>query len=110
MVKQGDIIKINFNPQSGHEQAGYRPAVVVSNNYFNRMTKLAMLCPITNSSNDFPLHIDLDERTSTTGRIMCQHLRTLDIESRGYTFVERIPEDILQSVIDVIFAELEQEE
>ena len=39
MVKQGDIIKINFNPQAGHEQAGYRPAVVVSNNFFNKKCK-----------------------------------------------------------------------
>lgn len=107
MVKQGDIIKIDFNPQSGHEQAGYRPAVVVSNNYFNNVTKLAMVCPITNSPNDFPLHIKLDDRTTTTGKIMCQHLRTLDVESRRYVFVEHIPDDILQEIIDIIFAEIE---
>ena len=47
MVKQGDIIKINFNPQAGHEQAGYRPAVVVSNNLFNKITNLTFVCPIT---------------------------------------------------------------
>lgn len=107
MVRQGDIIRINFNPQSGHEQAGYRPAVVVSNNFFNNVTKLAILCPITNSSKDFPLHIALDERTRTTGSIMCQHIRTLDVESRGYSFVEQLPEDILKKVINVVFAEIE---
>lgn len=107
MVRQGDIIKINFNPQSGHEQAGYRPAVVVSNNFFNNVTKLAIVCPITNSSKDFPLHIALDERTRTTGSIMCQHIRTLDVESRGYSFVERLPEDILKKVTNVVFAEIE---
>lgn len=109
MVRQGDIIKINFNPQSGHEQAGYRPAVVVSNNFFNNVTKLAIVCPITNSSKDFPLHIALDECTRTTGSIMCQHIRTLDVESRGYSFVEQLPEDILQKVINVVFAEIEYE-
>lgn len=107
MVKQGDIIKINFNPQSGHEQAGYRPAVVVSNNYFNNVTKLAMVCPITNSPNEFPLHIKLDDRTQTTGSIMCQHLRTLDVNSRGYVFVEKLPDDLLHEVIDIVFAEIE---
>ena len=40
MVKQGTIIKVNFNPQSGHEQAGYRPAIVISNNIFNQKTNL----------------------------------------------------------------------
>ena len=39
MVKQGDIIKVNFNPQAGHEQAGYRPALVISNDFFNQKTK-----------------------------------------------------------------------
>ena len=107
MVTQGDIIKINFNPQSGHEQAGYRPAAVVSNNYFNNVTRLALVCPITNSSNEFPLHIKLDDRTQTTGSIMCQHLRTLDVNSRGYVFVEKIPDDLLREVIDVVFAEIE---
>lgn len=69
MVNQGDIIKINFNPQLGHEQAGYRPALVVSNNFFNENAKLAILCPITNSDNQFPLHIPLDHRTKTKGFI-----------------------------------------
>ena len=49
MVKQGTIIKINFNPQSGHEQAGYRPAVVISNNIFNEKAKLSIVCPIKNN-------------------------------------------------------------
>ena len=67
-----------------------------------------MVCPITNSSNDFPLHIKLDDRTTTTGKVMCQHIRTLDVESRGYTFVECIPCDILQNIIDIIFSEIEE--
>lgn len=108
MVKQGDIIKISFDPQSGHEQAGYRPAVVVSNDFFNNMTKLAIVCPITNSPKDFPLHISLDERTQTTGSILCQHIRTLDVISRGYTIVEKLPDDILQNVLNIVFAEIER--
>ena len=108
MVKQGTIIKINFNPQSGHEQAGYRPALVVSNDFFNEMTKLAIVCPITNTNSSFPLHIPLDDRTKTTGFVLCQHIRTLDINSRGYNVVEQIPNDILKKVIDVVFAEIEQ--
>ena len=44
MVSQGDIIKVSFNPQKGHEQAGYRPAVVISNDFFNQKTNLAILC------------------------------------------------------------------
>lgn len=62
MVRQGIIIKINFNPQAGHEQAGYRPAVVISNNFLNQKARLSIVCPITN--NHFPLHIPLDNRTN----------------------------------------------
>ncbi len=107
MVKQGDIIKVNFDPRSGHEQAGYRPALVVSADIFNTKTKLAIVCPITNTDNHFPLHVPLDERTSTTGVVLCEHVRTLDITARGYRFIESVPKDILEKVIDVLKAEIE---
>lgn len=107
MVKQGEIIKVNLNPQAGHEQAGYRPAVVVSNDFFNLKTGLAIVCPITNTDNKFPLHILLDSRTQTTGVILCEHVRTLDLEARGYKKIETLPQDILQEVIDIIFSEVE---
>lgn len=108
MVKQGTIIKINFNPQSGHEQAGYRPAVVISNNFFNQNAKLSIVCPITNTNNHFPLHIPLDERTKTTGVILCEHIKSLDLNSRTYQEIEELPKDILDRVIDVVYSEIEQ--
>lgn len=107
MVKQGEIIKVSFNPQSGHEQAGYRPAVVVSNDVFNSRTNLVLVCPITNTDNNFPLHVPLDDRTETTGVILCEHIRALDINSRSYRSIEQLPYDILRQVSDIIFAEIE---
>lgn len=109
MVKQGDIIKVNLNPQAGHEQAGYRPAVVVSNDTFNKMARLVILCPITNTKNNFPLHIPLDERTKTTGTVLCEHIRAIDLEARLHIFIEKIPDDILENIIDIVFAEIEKE-
>jgi toxin-antitoxin system, toxin component, mazF family len=108
MVKQGTIIKINFNPQSGHEQAGYRPAVVISNNFFNQKANLSIVCPITNTNNHFPLHIPLDERTKTTGVILCEHIKSLDLNSRTYQEIEELPKDVLDRVIDVVYSEIEQ--
>lgn len=108
MVKQGTIIKINFNPQAGHEQAGYRPAVVISNNIFNEKAKLSIVCPITNTNNHFPLHIPLDERTTTTGVILCEHIKALDLKSRTYQEIEELPKDILKQVIDIVYSEIEQ--
>lgn len=103
MVNQGDIIKINFNPQLGHEQAGYRPALVISNNFFN----VAILCPITTSNNKFPLHIPLDERTQTKVFILCEHLKTVDLNARKHIFVEKIPSDIFKQVYNTVMAEIE---
>ena len=107
MVKQGTIIKINFNPQSGHEQAGYRPAIVISNNIFNEKTKLSIVCPITNTNNKFPLHVPLDSRTKTTGVILCEHLKSLDLNSRTYQIIEELPKDIFKHVLDIVLAEIE---
>ncbi|MFN2102895.1 type II toxin-antitoxin system PemK/MazF family toxin [Finegoldia dalianensis] len=106
MVDQGDIIKINLNPTKGHEQAGYRPALVISNNFFNRKTNLVIACPITNTNNRFPLHIELDNRTQTTGVILCEHIKSLDLASRGYKLVEKVPRDILENVLNVVKSEL----
>lgn len=107
MVNQGDIIKVNFNPQKGHEQAGYRPAVVISNDIFNQKTNLAIVCPITNTNNKFPLHVPLNARLQTTGVVLCEHIRTLDLLARNYIFVEKMPKGLLQKVIDITFAEIE---
>jgi len=107
MVRQGDIIRIDFNPQSGHEQAGSRPAVVISNNFFNEKAKLAIVCSITNTDNSFPLHVKLDSRTKTTGVVLCEHVKSLDINSRTYKVIEEMPKDILENVINVVFSEIE---
>ncbi len=107
MVKQGDIIKVNFNPQAGHEQAGYRPALVISNNFFNQKTNSTIVCPITNTNNRFPLHIPLDDRTETTGMILCEHVKVLDLNARTYRVIEQLPKDLLEKVIEVVFSEIE---
>lgn len=106
MVKQGDIIKVNFDPIKGHEQAGYRPALVISNNLFTKQTNFVIACPISNTSSKFPLHIALDNRTKTTGVILCEHVKALDFESRGYKLIERIPGEILDKVLKVVKSEI----
>ncbi len=68
--QQGDVIYLDFDPQSGHEQKGRRPAIVISNNAFNALSCGALVCPITNTNLGIPLHVQLDSRTKTTGVIM----------------------------------------
>lgn len=107
MVTQGTIIKVNFNPQAGHEQAGYRPAVVISNDIFNQRTNLTIVCPITNTNNHFPLHIPLDERTKTSGVILCEHIKALDLNNRKYQVIEKLPNDIMTKIINIVYSEIE---
>ena len=68
---------------------------------------MTIVCPMTNTNNKFPLHVPLDRRTQTTGVILCEQLRSLDIEACGYHFIEMVPGDILENVIDIVFAEIE---
>jgi mRNA interferase MazF len=110
VVKQGDIIKINFSPTQGHEQAGYRPALVISNNTFNTHTNLLLILPITSSNNRFPLHIPLDQRTKTQGNILCEHIKSIDRNARKVKVIETAPKDLLKKVIAHVQAEFHIEE
>ena len=107
MVKQGNIIWLDFNPQIGHEQKGRRPALVISNDTFNNFSGMAIVCPITNTDKNHPFHVKLNEETKTTGVILCDQARTLDINARKYEFIENIPENIMSEVIDIIYGFIE---
>ena len=109
MVKQGNIIWLNFDPQIGYEQKGRRPALVISNNTFNNFSKMVIVCPITTVDKNHPFHIKLGGQTKTQGVILCDQARTLDINARKYEFIENIPEEILLEVIDIIFGFIEKE-
>ena len=104
MVKQGDIIKINFSPAVGHEQDGYRPAVVVSNDFAISKTNMVYVAPVANTLRFFPLHVALDDRTKTTGEILCEQVKSVDINARPYSIVEHLPGDILEKVLTCIIS------
>lgn len=104
---QGEIVMMNFTPQAGHEQAGRRPALVVSNQSFHRYTRLVIVCPITSKIKDYPMHVRLDERTKIQGEVLCEHVKSLDPQARGAVYVERLPDDILEDVLDRIHMSIE---
>jgi mRNA interferase MazF len=82
---------------------------VVSNEIFNNFSSLIIVCPITTRNKDYPFHIKLDERTKTTGVILCDQVRTLDINVRNYMYIEKLPNDILVEIIDIINGFIETE-
>jgi len=102
--EQGDIVIVNFDPTLGHEQAGLRPALVISKGLYNKNTKQIVVCPITTKARKLPMRIQLDNRTSTQGFIICDQIRTLDINARSPRFSERLPDDILEIVKQTVFA------
>ncbi|GHU95752.1 mRNA-degrading endonuclease [Clostridia bacterium] len=101
-MRQGDIIKLDFNPTVGHEQSGYRPAVVVSSNTFNARLGIRLVCPITRTDRGYPLHIRLDNRTQTTGFIMCEQVKAIDSNARSASVIERLPPDLLEKVVQYV--------
>lgn len=106
VIRQGSIIMVSFSPVSGSEQAGYRPAVVISNETFNENTSFIIVLPITNKDNGFPLHIPIGDSCKTKGFILCEHIRSIDEKSRRIKVVEQLPGDILKKVIALTKAEI----
>ena len=76
--------------------------MVISNEKFYRIFKLAVILPITNNTKDFPFHVLLDDRTNIKGVILCEHLRTVDLEERKYNKVEKLPKNLLEEVLEKV--------
>jgi len=100
--KQGDIVELDFSPIKGREQRGRRPAMVINGEAYYRKTGLLIVCPISNTENNFPLHIELGEKTKTTGSVLTQHIRTIDPEARPVLFIEQSPPETIERVLGSI--------
>lgn len=81
--KKDDILKLSFDPQSGHEQKGWRPELVISNYTFNNATGFAVVCPITNTDRNYPFHILLPETADITGVVMAEQVKSLNYKKRN---------------------------
>ena len=97
--RASDIVLLDFNPQSGHELTKRRPALVISNDAFNKLSGMAFFCPITSTRRDYPLRVGLDSRTKTHGFIACDQLKSLDYIARNCHYLESIPLDIFDVVL-----------
>ena len=101
MVKQGDIIVIDLDPIKGHEQAGYRPALIINNAMHSKNSNMTLICPITNSNRQNIMHVKLTE-TATTGFVLCDQVRAVDLSSRKFKTVETLDHDTLWNVCDIV--------
>ena len=99
--EQGDIVALSFDPQSGHEQKGRRPAVIVSNKVFNQHLGLAFACPITNTKRDFPFHIRV-ESENITGYIMAEQMKSIDYNLRDIKFIEKANQKTMNKILGIL--------
>ncbi len=102
--KRGDFIALTFNPQSGHEQMGRRPALVVSHDLFNKSTGLCIVCPITNTRRDFPFHVPIPDDQEIVGFVMVEQVKSIDFGSRKAKRIGKAPEEVLQEVLSILDA------
>ncbi|MEA3467444.1 MAG: type II toxin-antitoxin system PemK/MazF family toxin [Thermodesulfobacteriota bacterium] len=86
--QRGDIVWTNFNPASGHEQMGKRPALVLSPTPFNKKIKLAMVAPITSRVRGHGFEVALNGK-KVKGVVLCQQVKMIDYTARGIQFVEK---------------------
>ena len=102
--RKGDFVTLTFDPQSGHEQSGRRPALVVSNDLFNEHTGLCIVCPITNTRRDYPFHVSIPDGESVTGVVMVEQVKSLDFEARGMREIGSASASVLDEVLSVLDA------
>jgi len=102
--RKGDFIALTFDPQSGHEQRGRRPALVVSNDLFNRHTGLCIVCPITKTRRDYPFHVRIPEAQEVTGFVMVEQVKSIDFRSRKAKRIGRAPEQVLEEAMSLLDA------
>jgi len=96
---QGDIVWLTFNPQAGHEQAGRRPAAVLSPSAYNSKVGLGIFCPITNQIKGYPFEALIPDGLPISGAILSDQVKCLDWKARQAAFVCKLPEATLDEVL-----------
>ena len=97
--KRGDVVWITLHPQAGHEQAGRRPAVVLSPSAYNGKVGLAILCPITSHAKGYPFEVNIPEGHNVVGVILTDQVKNLDWRARDATRMSHLPPERVREVL-----------
>ena len=104
---RGDIVWLEFNPQTGHEQKGRRPAIVLSPQEYNLKVGLALVCPITSQVKDYPFEVPQPERFPISGVIISDQIKNLDWNVRNAEFIVKAPKSVIEETINKFITLLE---
>jgi mRNA interferase MazF len=102
--EKGDLIALSFDPQTGHEQKGRRPALVISNYLFNRHTGLAIVCPITRRDRKIPFHLAVHTKSLVTGFVMVDQIKSVDYIARKARLIGKAPSRLVTDALSVLDA------
>lgn len=106
---RGHAVWMNFNPQAGHEQAGHRPALVISPASYNGRTGLVLCCPITSQVKGYPFEVKIEGNSLISGVALADQIKNLDWQVRGVKFVTEVDEAVLEEVVAKLEALLRSE-
>jgi mRNA interferase MazF len=102
--QKGDFIIADFTPQSGHEQKGLRPALVISANPFNELTGLVIVCPLTSAERKFPLHVAVVDNPDVHGFVMVEQVKSIDYKARQVKIIGKASPILLDEVLAILDA------
>ena len=102
--RKGDLVALTFDPQAGHEQKGRRPALIISNDLFNKATGLAIACPITNLDRGYPFHVRISDGLPVTGLVMVDQVKSIDFHARKAKRIAKAPGELLNEVLSILDA------
>ena len=95
----GEIVWLAFTPQAGHEQAGHRPALVLSPKIYNRKSGLALFCPVTSQAKGYPFEVLLPATGTVTGVVLADQIKSLDWRARQARFAGNAPSLVVEEVL-----------
>jgi mRNA interferase MazF len=98
---RGDVVWISLNPQAGHEQAGRRPALVLSPASYNTKVGLALFCPITSQQKGYPFEVPIPLGLPIGGVVLADHVKSMDWKARQADHICRLPDDLVEEVVSI---------
>jgi mRNA interferase MazF len=107
--RRGDVVWLSFDPQAGHEQAGHRPAFVLSPEAYHRKAGLLLACPITSKVKGYPFEVALPPGLPVGGVILADQIDSLDWNVRKAEFIARAPASVIEDVLSLVLPLLGQE-
>lgn len=99
IYSQGDIIRVSFDPTLGHEPQKTRPALVVSNDFFNRSNSMTIVCPISSRLKPFFLHQPLPADCPVQGSVIMEQVRAIDLDARPTELLGHLSEPYLSEIL-----------